>query len=133
MTYDSLLEGTRAGSEDVRMLVKELICERDRLVERMQETAGLELAASADIFEPSDLGDASTVQRDVDRLGALAERAARQLDAIQRALDRAARGLFTICEECDEEIPVERLRALPETTVCTDCARELEAEARRAS
>lgn len=29
---------------------------------------------------------------------------------------------FGYCSECGEEIPVQRLRAMPETTRCVDCA-----------
>jgi RNA polymerase-binding transcription factor DksA len=113
------------------MLVKELRAERNRLVAQLEDGQNLETAALQDMVEPRDWADASTAQRDAGRFAALTQLAARRLHAIQHALDRAAQGRFSICERCDAGIPVERLRVLPETTVCTDCARELEVEARR--
>jgi DnaK suppressor protein len=129
-TYDEC-EGTPVGSEDIRMLVKELRAERDRLVAQLADGQNLEAAALQDMSEPSDYVDASTAQRDAGRFGAITLLQARRLRAIQHALDRALQGRFAICEGCDIGIPVERLRVLPETTVCTDCAREAELEARR--
>ncbi|MBW2274655.1 MAG: TraR/DksA family transcriptional regulator [Deltaproteobacteria bacterium] len=45
-----------------------------------------------------------------------------ELDHIERALRRMESGVYGVCEQCEEEIPVGRLRALPFTTTCVDCA-----------
>src|SRR5262245_39551246 len=115
MRYEAYNEGTPVGTEDVRMLIKELRAERSRLLTQIEDGQQLELVAMQDALEPSDWVDASTAQRDADRIGAVSGLAARRLDAIQHALDRAVQGCFAICERCDIGIPVERLRALPET------------------
>jgi DnaK suppressor protein len=63
----------------------------------------------------------------------LAEFDARELHQIQRALERLKQGTYGICEgeneegePCGEKIPVARLNALPYTTLCIRCQREME-------
>lgn len=56
----------------------------------------------------------------------LADIAAVRLHGIERALERAARGELDLCERCGEQIPENRLRALPGTTICIRCSREAE-------
>ena len=41
---------------------------------------------------------------------------------LEAALARAEEGLYGICDSCGEEIPPERLEALPFTTLCVQCA-----------
>jgi DnaK suppressor protein len=48
------------------------------------------------------------------------------LEQIEGALQRISGGQFGMCEECQADIPRERLRALPYTRYCVDCARKLE-------
>jgi DnaK suppressor protein len=45
---------------------------------------------------------------------------------IAAALERVRQGSYGTCEECGAEIPEPRLRALPYTRYCVDCARKLE-------
>jgi DnaK suppressor protein len=79
---------------------------------------------SADVaFETA--GDEMTSQ--------LAELEARELFQIERALDRLKHGTYGVCEgedeegdPCGEKIPVARLNALPYTTLCIKCQREME-------
>jgi len=40
---------------------------------------------------------------------------------IRNALERIENGTFGICETCDEEISIQRLKARPVTTQCIDC------------
>lgn len=57
----------------------------------------------------------------------LAELEARELAQVERALQRLKQGTYGICESCGKRIPVARLNALPYSTFCIDCQRELEA------
>ena len=43
------------------------------------------------------------------------------LRAIEDALHRVEQGTYGICSDCEEEIPVARLDAVPWTRVCIDC------------
>jgi DnaK suppressor protein len=56
----------------------------------------------------------------------LVELEARELNQIERALTRLKRGEYGICELCQEKIPVARLNALPYSTTCINCQREME-------
>ena len=47
-------------------------------------------------------------------------------DALHRVIALAAAGQYGLCERCGGLIPDERLSIMPETTVCVQCASELE-------
>ena len=51
---------------------------------------------------------------------------------IQQALQRLADGEYGICEECGEEIAIERLKARPVTTLCIACKSTQEIAERKA-
>jgi DnaK suppressor protein len=56
----------------------------------------------------------------------LAEIDARELTQIERALTRLKQGTYGLCEACQGKIPIGRLNALPYTTLCIECQREME-------
>ena len=56
----------------------------------------------------------------------LAELEARELSRIERILTRLKQGMYGVCDVCQGKIPVTRVNALPYTTTCIDCQRELE-------
>ena len=56
----------------------------------------------------------------------LAELETRELNQIERALTRLKQGTYGICEVCQGKIPVARLNALPYSTTCINCQREME-------
>ena len=49
-----------------------------------------------------------------------------RLASIESALQRFDRGEFGICEECEEEIPLERLQAIPWAAYCVSCQERIE-------
>ncbi|SRR5260370_451345 len=55
-----------------------------------------------------------------------AELEARELHQILRALHRLKSGAYGSCEVCQKKIPVERLNALPYSTTCVKCMRDME-------
>ena len=54
------------------------------------------------------------------------ERELKLSNKIRQALDRIKKETFGLCESCEEEIGIERLRARPVTTLCIDCKTEEE-------
>jgi len=56
----------------------------------------------------------------------IAELEARELNQIERALMKLKNGNYGQCEGCAKKIPVTRLNALPFTTMCIECQREVE-------
>jgi DnaK suppressor protein len=76
-----------------------------------------------------DTGDAADVAFDTgsDEIATqLLELEARELSQIERALVRIKQGSYGVCEGCEGKIPVARLNALPYSTYCIDCQREME-------
>jgi DnaK suppressor protein len=66
-------------------------------------------------------------------LAGLDDRSLREVAAVHAALQRVIEGTYGRCVECDDAIPVARLRAIPTTETCVDCARERERAGREAS
>jgi len=54
------------------------------------------------------------------------DRERKLINKIRQAIERIEEGTFGLCESCEEEIGVERLRARPVTTLCIDCKTEQE-------
>lgn len=71
-----------------------------------------------------------TMQREVDytRRAILSE----ELEQVRHAMERKEQGRYGICEECGQPIGEERLEARPQATLCIDCQRKRDGEARPA-
>jgi DnaK suppressor protein len=83
----------------------------------------------ADLRNKAESGDAADVAFDSgseEISTQLAELEARELSQIERALARMKQGIYGVCEHCQCKIPVARLNALPYSTTCIDCQREME-------
>ncbi len=70
---------------------------------------------------PADDLDVARSLEDIETDAGLIERYEYQLKAIDAALSRLERGRYGICEKCKEEIPIERLKAVPFAAYCIDC------------
>jgi len=55
----------------------------------------------------------------------------RKLQSIDYALSVIDRGKYGLCEECGQPINPERLKILPDTTLCARCKGEMEIQARK--
>lgn len=87
----------------------------------LEEETGDMLSGSAD----NHMADTATetYERELDE--GLEEDARDQLRQVEKALERIESGEYGRCEICGKEIPVERLEAVPWTTLCIDDARRL--------
>jgi RNA polymerase-binding transcription factor DksA len=77
---------------------------------------------------PMHLADLGTDTYEQEMSVSLLENSERALEEIAAALDRIDQGTFGRCEECGRDIGRERLRAIPYTRHCVDCARRLQGE-----
>jgi DnaK suppressor protein len=69
----------------------------------------------------SDDGDLADISlRDLMQAATLTRHQA-QLRAVEEALLRIEEGVYGICEDCGEEIPIGRLNAMPFALRCVDC------------
>ena len=121
---DRARERRMAPLPELERLVTDLSRERDALVRKLDKYHALErdLATHAS-REPLDEGDSSVDLTELRLTEALDALAIRRLRALDHALDRAAKGQLERCDDCGGRIPLARLRALPGTSVCVDCAR----------
>ncbi|MBI1922211.1 MAG: TraR/DksA family transcriptional regulator [Geobacter sp.] len=77
--------------------------------------------------EPTgDIYDQASSERDRELGLLLGDRERDKLHQIDEALLRIAEGEYGICEECEEEIPLGRLKAMPFTRHCVKCKSDLE-------
>lgn len=117
---------SRGRSQQIEALRRELVLERDTIVEE-----NLRLEAEIAGAEDRELLSAAGQDGDLELAGLSiqpGERSAElriaRLDAIDRALDAMEDRAYGTCALCGGEVPIERLRVHPETRVCTRCARE---------
>jgi len=116
-----------ARQDALLRLHKNLLARRSELRKRL----GLELEELAHTKHSSASGDAADAAFDSsgeEIASTLAELEARELAQIERALRRLKAGTYGKCEVCAVKIPVARLNALPFSTLCVKCQREMEVE-----
>lgn len=87
-----------------------------------------------EVESPKDDGrdtyDLASDERDREINMILNDRERTKLMAIEDALLRLGEGSYGICDECEEEIGVGRLKVMPFTRLCVRCQEELEKESR---
>ena len=84
-------------------------------------------ADTALIGEPSgDIYDQASSERDRELGLLLGDREREKVHAIDEALLRIKENEYGICEECEEEIPLGRLKAMPFARHCVKCKSDLE-------
>jgi DnaK suppressor protein len=75
----------------------------------------------------ADWSDRAQEERTQDELARLDANELEELGEIELALQRVADNSYGMCEHCGTAIPTERLRALPTTRFCAECAKQGEA------
>jgi DnaK suppressor protein len=68
-----------------------------------------------------DVSDQASAEVDQNFSMRIKEREQKLLKKIDEALDRLKKNVYGICERCEEEIPYQRLKARPVTTLCIAC------------
>lgn len=104
-------------------LHKSLITKRDEL--RKQLRHELDSAGVADV-NTGDLFDAAMDGSHNEMNSQLAAFETEELQQIERAIKLIRKGRYGSCEVCQAKIPIERLKALPYTTVCIICRQKQE-------
>ncbi len=65
--------------------------------------------------------DQARIQQEMEMHVSLLWRSQNRLQVIWAALERLEQGRFGLCEECGEEISLERLSAIPMASYCIEC------------
>jgi DnaK suppressor protein len=110
----------RQELEQVRERLLKTIEHHDIGNASLEEETG-ELVSAAD----NHLADTATETYDRELDEGLEDDAREQLHQVEKALARIESGEYGRCEICGKEIPVDRLEAVPWTTLCIDDARRL--------
>jgi len=111
----------RAELEQHRERLRSTIAHHDIGNSSLTEETGELMSSSSD----NHLADTAseTYEREFDE--GLEEDAQEQLRQVDAALQRIEAGTYGACSVCGKQIPVERLEAVPWTTMCIDDARKL--------
>ena len=78
---------------------------------------------------PADVLDIATSERDLAIDDLMRQRAYFKLQQVKRALSRIDDTSYGMCHLCRTAIPLPRLRAQPDATLCIDCKTECEERA----
>ena len=70
----------------------------------------------------SDSQDRAIESENREVLEKLSESERQEIQAIRAALGRIREGAYTECSSCGQEIPPQRLEAVPYTSLCVSCA-----------
>ena len=70
---------------------------------------------------PADVLDIATCERDLAIEDLMRQRAHLKLQQVKRALTRIDHASYGLCHLCGTDIPLPRLRAQPDATLCVDC------------
>jgi DnaK suppressor protein len=114
-----------ARSDALLRLHKSLLARRSELLKRLDRELR-DLGRTQSAAASGDSVDAAFDTGNEEVSSQLAELEARELTQIDRALARLRQGTYGLCEGCGAKIPVLRLNALPFSTLCIVCQREVE-------
>jgi len=100
-----------------RAIRRELQKQRQAILEEAGE--GITKREGPEAFP--DVSDQASAEVDQNFSMRIKEREQKLLKKIDEALDRLKKNVYGICERCEEEIPYQRLKARPVTTLCIAC------------
>ncbi len=110
--------------DQIRELKGALITMRERLIASAQE----QIRDPSNVtFEGGDEIDRADLEGERYLTFRIKGREAKLIHKIDYALMKMESGTYGVCENCGAEIPFERLKARPVTTMCIEC-KELEEE-----
>ncbi len=105
---------------------KKLLNERiEELLSQANETVSGMTSQKGNLPDPS---DRATLESDRNFTLRIRDRERKLIGKIKEAIERIEQGTYGICEDCEEEISTERLKARPVTTLCIDCKKTQETE-----
>jgi DnaK suppressor protein len=107
----------------------ELLLQRQSEAERREQVARHQLDEQVP-SGPGDVADESVIDASADYFLNMANNQQRELIEIRNALDRMHRGVYGICESCEEPVALERLKRLPYARLCVDCQTTIERQNR---
>jgi RNA polymerase-binding transcription factor DksA len=116
------------SKEQLEVLRGKLLEERADLLERYRKKEDTQARIGEEVKEPRDLEDIGQMTYTQELLDTLSAREFFIIKEIEHALNKMQSGSYGICEYCGEEIPHERLLAIPWTRYHAHCAEKAEEE-----
>jgi DnaK suppressor protein len=113
------------NTKTIDLLKKELIEKRESLRSMQSDTRKIEMENESALKDMVDRSDAEEAWFTKERMN---QHWKLELGRIDKALHRMENGTFGMCEDCDEAIPVKRLRVRPDATLCLNCQETNERE-----
>ena len=110
--------------------LRRILTERRRVLLETRESEQGELRALQSQDRDPEYEESAQVKVADDVLTSLSETARREVMQIDAALGRVDEGEYGECVDCGQEIPVERLRALPFTLRCQEDEEQRERDVR---
>ncbi|MBN2373568.1 RNA polymerase-binding protein DksA [bacterium] len=117
------------SKEDLAEIKNELLKERARIISEGDKTLGNGLQQSPE--DLPDFADQSSFESDRNFILRLRDRERKLLAKIDEALQRINDGTFGICEMCEKEIGIKRLKARPVVSLCIECKTKQENEEKK--
>lgn len=78
--------------------------------------------------QPKDEGDYASVERGQSIANTIMDKQAEKLEAIERSLKRIRSGIYGVCDSCEENINIERLKVKVFADYCIACREVIEKE-----
>jgi DnaK suppressor protein len=114
------------------MMVKKLDEIKSQLLKTKKETLqeiskSMKSGSDVAIGEPvGDIYDQASSERDREMGLLLGDREREKVRSIDEALLKIENGEYGICEECEEDIPIGRLKVVPFARYCVKCKTDIE-------
>lgn len=118
---------TQDGNRDFSEVREILEKQRDEILALTEEIISTGAMGTEGTNFP-DMSDQATAEQDQSLNIRMRGREQKLLVKIEGALERITNGTYGVCEECGEQIAMERLKARPVTTLCIECKTEQEAQ-----
>jgi DnaK suppressor protein len=107
-----------ARKDALLRLHERLVAKRDSLRKKLANDLTInEISTTGDEADAANDGSQNELNTQ------LAALESRELVQIERAIVLIRQGRYGVCEVCEQQIPIERLKALPFTPVCVTCQR----------
>jgi DnaK suppressor protein len=118
--------------KDVLMKDEDIYFFKQLLTEQLETLLGQAGIVVHDLIEKNleispDPVDRASFELERGTMLRIRDRESKLIRKIQKALDNLENGHFGICEMCEKEIAIERLKARPVTTHCIKCKTKMEA------
>ncbi len=111
--------------------IQELLRDRSRLLEvdlsgLDHDTAGMGADRAGAHSAPGHMAELASDASEKSVMYGQMEIQSDELVEVRDALERLENGSFGLCDSCNEDIPLERLRAIPYARLCMSCKTEEE-------